>query len=50
MMGPGEIDPSQHQGGELAGFAPPPATARVTFDNTIITPGQFPCRPHRGAI
>ena len=33
MMGPGEIDPSQHQGGELAGIAPPPATAaRVTFD------------------
>jgi hypothetical protein len=32
MMGPGEIDPSQHLGGELAGFAPPPATARVTFD------------------
>jgi hypothetical protein len=32
MMGPGEIDPSQHQGGELAGIAPPPTTARVTFD------------------
>src|SRR5271169_2300101 len=33
MMGPGELDPSQHQGGELAGIAPPPtATARVTFD------------------
>ena len=32
-MGPGEIDPSQHQGGELAGIAPPPTTtARVTFD------------------
>jgi len=33
MMGPGEIDPSQHQGGELAGIAPPHTTAaRVTFD------------------
>jgi Protein of unknown function (DUF2794) len=33
MMGPGEIDPSQHQGGELAGIAPPPTNnARVTFD------------------
>jgi hypothetical protein len=33
MMGPGEIDPSQHQGGELAGIAPPTTTnARVTFD------------------
>jgi hypothetical protein len=34
MMGPGEIDPSQHQGGELAGLAPPHTTtnARVTFD------------------
>jgi hypothetical protein len=33
MMGPGEIEPSQHQGGELAGIAPPPAApARVTFD------------------
>jgi Protein of unknown function (DUF2794) len=33
MIGPGEIDPSQHQGGELAGIAPPPTTtARVTFD------------------
>ena len=32
MMGPGEIDPSQHQGGEPAGIAPPPTTARVTFD------------------
>jgi hypothetical protein len=33
MMGPGEIEPSQHQGGELAGIAPPPsASARVTFD------------------
>jgi hypothetical protein len=32
MTGPGEIDPSQHQGGELAGIAPPPTTARVTFD------------------
>ena len=32
MMGPGEIEPSQHQGGELAGIAPPPAPARVTFD------------------
>ncbi len=33
MMGPGEIDPSQHLGGEPAGFAPPPTTAaRVTFD------------------
>jgi hypothetical protein len=32
-MGPGEIEPSQHQGGELAGIAPPPTTtARVTFD------------------
>ena len=33
-MGPGEIDPSQHQGGELAGIAPPHTTtnARVTFD------------------
>jgi hypothetical protein len=33
MIGPGEIDPSQHLGGELAGLAPPPAApARVTFD------------------
>jgi len=33
MFGPGELDPSQHQGGELAGIAPPPTTtARVTFD------------------
>ena len=33
MIGPGEVDPSQHQGGELAGIAPPPTTtARVTFD------------------
>src|ERR1700681_704642 len=34
MMGPGEIDPSQHQGGELAGIAPPHTTtnARVPFD------------------
>jgi Protein of unknown function (DUF2794) len=33
MMGPGEIEPSQHQGGELAGIAPPTsAPARVTFD------------------
>src|SRR6202040_1044671 len=33
MIGPGEIDPSQHQGGELAGIAPPTTTnARVTFD------------------
>ncbi len=33
MIDPGEIDPSQHLGGELAGLAPPPATpARVTFD------------------
>jgi Protein of unknown function (DUF2794) len=32
MTGPGEIDPSQHQGGELAGIAPPPTAARVTFD------------------
>src|SRR3974377_1019722 len=32
-MGPGDIEPSQHQGGELAGIAPPPPTpARVTFD------------------
>jgi hypothetical protein len=32
MMGPGEIDPSQHQGGGPAGIAPPHTTARVTFD------------------
>jgi len=33
MIGPGEIEPSQRQGGELAGIAPPPpTTARVTFD------------------
>jgi hypothetical protein len=35
-MGPGEIEPSQHLGGELAGIAPPPGPsatpARVTFD------------------
>ena len=31
-MGPGEIDPSQHQGGGPAGIAPPHTTARVTFD------------------
>ncbi len=29
-LGPGEIDPSQFQGGERAGQ--PPAAARVTFD------------------
>ncbi|MBV9971628.1 MAG: DUF2794 domain-containing protein [Xanthobacteraceae bacterium] len=33
MIDLGEIEPSQHQGGELAGLAPPPAApARVTFD------------------
>jgi hypothetical protein len=33
MFGPGELDPSQPQGGELAGIAPSPTTtARVTFD------------------
>src|SRR3974377_1509660 len=37
-MGPGDIEPSQHQGGELAGIAPPPPTpARVTFDRFELT-------------
>jgi hypothetical protein len=37
-MGPGDIEPSQHQGGELAGIAPPPTTtARVTFDRFELT-------------
>jgi hypothetical protein len=37
-MGPGDIEPSQHQGGELAGIAPPPTTtARVTFDRCELT-------------
>ncbi len=36
-MGSGEIDPSQHQGGEHAGLAPPSANARVTFDRRELT-------------
>ena len=36
-MGSGEIDPSQHQGGEPTGHAPPSATARVTFDRRELT-------------
>jgi Protein of unknown function (DUF2794) len=37
MTGSGEIDPSQHPGGESAGLAPSSAATRVTFDRRELT-------------